>query len=400
MTLLCLMSAVVASCGSPDDANDGAGESSRDGSRQTIVVAREGGQTGMEGGCGPRPEPKPFAVEDVRALIEGSRSTRMVYRLERASLDATSVDGVGLPLNVNIELEGEPRVLDPSRGEGCDLRVAQDVEVTLSFEQPPLDVVIETTAHAFSSDFAIMQLKLGSDVAGALGLPATDVTFSLSFDENGMKGTLDPHDDCGIAVFPASVRCPQWPNSEVDLDRERDGFRPRDALSLLDELGEIPLRWTDGTETLLTLSLIQSPYWACSDEWIESDRPERLDLPIVVHLVTADGRLEAELPAELSVEVATEVSASLEAAAASGTGGGTPGVVQSFSVHVAYFGDGQPGSVGYKVNVWNTDGAPRAEGFIHTVYSRAISVAPPLDATLDTSARCLYFAPGAAPEFE
>ena len=92
-----------------------------------------------------------------------------------------------------------------------------------------------------------------------LGVPRDVTTFSLAFNEAGLKGTFEPHDECGRAVFPASVHCPDWTEIEVDLDRERDGFRPRQALLALEELGTVPLEWSDGSQTTLAISLAELP---------------------------------------------------------------------------------------------------------------------------------------------
>ncbi|HTV21797.1 MAG TPA: hypothetical protein VMG12_24070, partial [Polyangiaceae bacterium] len=216
--------------------------------RQTIRVSRTDGQTGMEGSCLRVPDPQPFSPDDVRALVEGTHTTTLAYRAERLAAGASLADAVGLEMTVRVELQGEPRPGRTGGGESCNLRIDQDVEVTLSFDEPALDVVIATEVSAFSSTFAVVQSVLGSDFAEALGLPSRDVTLSLAFDESGIDGSFE-NDVCGSAVFPANVRCPEWSEVEVDLNDERHGVRPLELLSVIDELSDVPLAWSDGTET-------------------------------------------------------------------------------------------------------------------------------------------------------
>jgi hypothetical protein len=390
----------LAACGSESDVSASGAASSE---RQTIRVARTNGQTGMEGSCQPVPEPRPFSADDVRALIEGTRTTTLAYRVERRLPGSSIDDAVGLPMTVEVELRGEPR-MDPEVFERCNVRIDQDVEVTLSLDEPALDVVIETTASAFSSTFATAQLQVGGNVSAALGLPPGDVTtFTLAFDESGMKGTFEQVDACGRAVFPASVRCPDWSLVEVDLDSERDGFRAR-LLSALEELGDVPLEWGDGTQTTLAVSLAEAPEWACSGDWVETFCPERLAMPLSIRVVTADGRLDAELPAQLSVQVATEASAT----DASCGFARTAGEIEGLSINATYFGmaAGGPGpelippleaDTGFSLNVWRSPESPdqtTAEIRMYTLEQRDLGLTPPLDATTDPAgASCVAFAP-------
>ncbi len=395
--LLVVPATLLLGCGNESAPGESDSASSDAPSRESIRVARQGGQTGMEGSCLPVPAPAPFSAADVRELIEGMRATTLAYRPDQRSIRAASGDAVGVPMIVAVELQGEPKVLDPDQGEGCNLRIQQDVVVTLSFDEPPLDVVIETTAYAFGGDFAIIQPTLGGDVAEALGMSGAGVTLSLSFNKNGMEGTIDAHDGCGEAVFPASAHCSDWTRIEVELDRERDGFSPRDALAEFGELGAVPLRWSDGDQTTLSVALTEPPAWACSGEWVETFRPERLEMPISVRMVTADGRLDAELPAELTVEVSTQLSA--QAATSGSDGSLVPGEIESFGVSASYFGNSSDeGDLGLKVNLWKRPEGTSAEGFVHGLERRQIELRPPLDATVD-SASCLMLTAGGGPDW-
>lgn len=382
----------LAACGIGGDSASGGGSSEAVNSeRQTIRVSRRNGQTGLQGSCQRVPDPQPFSADDMRALIEGTHTTTLAYRA--ASLPPGS-DTVGLPMTVRVELQGEPRIGRTEQNESCNFRIDQDVEVTASLDEPALDVVIATTVSAFSSTFATMQEQLGSDVAAALGLPPSDIiTFTLTFDESGMRGTFEPHDECGRAVFPANVRCPDWSTVDVELSLERHGVRPIELLSVLDELSEVPLTWGDGTQTTLAVSLVKTPEWACSGNFVETFCPENLQMAVTVRAVTADGRLDAEFPASVSLNVATEGSAM------DGTCGmvRTAGEIESISLSASYFGDaaGEPGPgiippLEANTGLWlRVSVAPASsEGAMAEIRTLELErqdagLTPPLDATID-----------------
>jgi hypothetical protein len=389
-------------------ADDESPRASTDPERETICVAREGGQTGMEGSCLPRPEPKSFPVEAARALIEGTHTTTLAYRPKPRTLDAAADDVVGLPMTVRVELEGDAQVIDRAASSDCGFRIRQDVKVTLSFDDPKLDLVIDTIADAFSSTFAVVVRELGSDVAEALGLPPSEATLALAFHANGIEGSIDSHDDsCGAAVFPADARCPEWTEIEVDLDRERDGFRPRDALSDFEELDDVPLRWSDGSETTVALMLVEPPGWACSREWIETFTPESLAMLVVVRAVTADGRLDVELPAELTVAVSTEASVTQGTVTPPNAGG----VIQSLDIIasnvpvpaasvVTDLVPNEDGDVRLTLRLWKTPERTHAEGQVSELELRDLGLTPPLDRTIDPARAVCAADPGGSAEIE
>jgi hypothetical protein len=379
------MTALFLACASSEEPNCQAVPAS---DRETICVARSGGQTGMEGSCGEISEPPAFSADDARALIKGTRTTSLGYRPERWVLDAPANGTAGLPLTVRVELDGEARVLERY---GCSRNVVeQNVVVTLSLEDPPLDVVIESTAYAFSRTFAVLQNELNKRAAAALGLPASEPTLSLAFGRNGIEADIDPHDDCGSAVIPADVRCPGWPSIEVDLDRERDGFRPRDALQELETFEGVPLRWQhDGGTTMLSISITKAPEWACTDDFIETSSRERLSMSVSIRAMTADGRLDAELPAELSVSVATSAG---EKAGLVPSSGSIAGRIQELSLSVsdalvpsgAALSSAAVGEPAVSLHAWKGI-VPQweAEGRVLALESRDPGLTSPLDATVD-----------------
>lgn len=359
----------------------------------------------MEGGCLPSPVSEPFSGEDVRALIEGPHATTLAYRPSLSLTGAASSAAKGLPLRVMVETRGEPRV--PDNLESCQSRITQDVVVTLRFDDPPLDVVIETTAQAFSSSFAVVQEELGARVAAAIGLPPKKVTFSLTFDESGIQGTIDPNDGCGFAVFPADARCPDWPRVDVDLDRERDGFRPRDALARVDELADVPLRWLDASattvaallDTTLTVSLVEVPDVACGPFYVDFC-PEALTLPVTIRATAADGSLAADLPAELSVSVARDDSEGICVE------GRMAGEIEGFSIIAedvpvpasalpAAVWSAERGDAALSLRLFMGWGSarPYAEAEVIAVELVDPGLTSPLDATVDSAPTCVVDRP-------
>jgi hypothetical protein len=179
------------------------------------------------------------------------------------------------------------------------------------------------------------------------------------------------------------------PRIEVDADRERDGFRPRDVLPLVEELDDIPLQWSGGSATTLSVSLVESPEWACSSAWVPTFCPETLDLPLSMRAVAADGSLDAVLPAVLSVDVATELSAN------EGTCGPTAaGAIDSFEVIAsdvvvpegALGADVAPAGEGVAVvslRVFAGAEGERAEAHVFSAEPRDPGLGPPLDGTID-----------------
>lgn len=375
----------------------------RDPEREAICIeARSGGQTGMEGSCLPRPEPEPLSAEDVRRLLTGKHATTLAYRPRYgAAFDAPPAS---LPLTVTVALRGEARLVD-ARGEHCQPRILQDVELTLSLDEPALELRIDTTAHAFASDLAVVQLELPESAAQGVGLPSTSATLSLAFDARGVRGTLDPNAGCGFAVLPSDAHCADWSRVEVDLDRERDGFRPRDALSALEALGEVPLRFWDGDETTLSLSIVQAPQWACSDEWNLTFCPIHLELPLTIRATTEDGSLDAELPAALELSVSTEASAS------EGTCGSrrAAGELEELSLQVtrvrmpagtlgAAVWRPERGEVGLSLQLWRGPDGPHAEAQVFAIELEAPELNGPLGATLDPTTRCVVAKDTARPD--
>lgn len=204
-------------------------------------------------------------------------------------------------MTVTVQARGAARVL-----EACGFAIEQDVDVTLRFEDPPLDVFIEGVATALSDSFAVMLSELPAEVPAALGLPPHRSTFELSFTDHGMEGMFEQLSDCGSAVFPADVRCPEWPAVEVDLQRELNGGRLAAALSELEKRANLPIRWANGSETTLSVSVVQEPDWGCGDRWQTKSCSEYVKIPVRLHVATGDGQVDGEVPGALVATFATD----------------------------------------------------------------------------------------------
>jgi len=385
--------ALVGACGSSEEPKC----RSSDAARETICVARRGGQTGMEGSCLPVPVPRPFSAERVRALIEGAHGTTLAYRPAGSRLGDSMNASNGVPLTVVVELQGEPQIIE-AVGDNCNLRIVQDVQVTLRLDDPALDVVIETTAHAFSSHFVMVQEELDGTVASALGLPPKKVTLSMAFDVNGLGGTIEANDDCGAAVFPAGARCPEWTSLEVDLGSERNGFDPHDALPRLYDLADVPLRWLNAPATTLSVELSDVPGFACSNAWIETFGPETLEAPVSIRVTTADGSIAAELPAELRVSLSTEHSAASGQTGPAGEVQGAALFVNDAIVPESALGERiWPSGAGEAVlglRVFLDGAGAQAEAEVRALELRSIGLTAPLDSTLDPARASCIASPG------
>ncbi|HEX6245917.1 MAG TPA: hypothetical protein VFZ61_33560 [Polyangiales bacterium] len=291
--------------GSPDP---GAG-------RTTIRLAYEGGQTGSEGSCQiGRSDALGFSSEDLRALVEGTHRGTLGYIQAIPPLPRLDVSAEPQrDMQVNVRFLGEARThLD------CGGRMDQDVEVTLAFDEPELDVIFEQTVSAFSTEIAVFQIELGAEVIEAMQLPGVPEvrnasTLILAFTPQGLRGRIQLNDTCGgMLVVPDDARCEQPFRPEVDVEQPVYGVRPTDvvqaALQALSAQEDLPLQWDDGSSSTLSVEILEQPSYACGD-WatlaeIKSDA--KFEAPLRVRLRTADGRMDLAMPARVSWTVFPE----------------------------------------------------------------------------------------------
>lgn len=286
-----------------------------DGGRVTLHVDAEGGQTGAEGSCGlASREELDFSAEDLRALVEGTHRATLGYVNVISRLPDLDVSAeVERELSVHVRLLGDPEV-----DLKCGGRMDQQVEVTLSFDEPALDVIFEQRLSAFSADFAVLHMEFEPDEIAAMQLPGVDhtsgvSTLLLAFRLQGLRGRMDLHGTCGgKLILPSDARCEEPFRPEIEIDQPVYGVRPQDALETarqaLSALGPLPLEWDDGTRTTLEVSLGDEPSYACGD-WaalVTSQSDAKLEVPLRVQLRTEDGRVDLSMSAHLNWTVYPE----------------------------------------------------------------------------------------------
>jgi hypothetical protein len=289
------------------------GDEPGDGERATIRVERAGGQTGMEGSCLlPEVDALSFDADDLAALLAGPHVTTLA---ERALYSTAPVAGEhGRAVTIAVEAQGEPRI-----ELGCGGVIDQDVELTLSFEQPALDVVVETSVRAFSKAFAVMHAEIDLEVGELLGWPAATpgqeyLLLAVRFEPGGITGTFETGVgyQCGLAVLPAGARCPEWTERQLDPTLEVDSYVPSQVTAAIERFAAVPIAWDDGSTTTLELSVAREPEWACTYQWIETPCPYQLATPLAMRLTTGDGRLDLVLPAKAEVEIAGRLAVGSE----------------------------------------------------------------------------------------
>lgn len=306
-----LFAVVGLACGTGDNAASVDSDPTVDEERTTIRIERAAGQTGMEGSCeGPELEALDFSSEEVRALVEGQHETTLVHRPLYQTIAADLDAEEGRDMTVDVRFVGEPRTfLD------CGGSIRQEVEVTLAFDDPPLDVIFEETLFAFSAEFAIVQAEIDPAVAEPLKLtdaiPDEDpFTLSIGFNPYGVRGTMDTGGDhqCGVVVFPAGQRCEEPTRPEIDMDEAVNGVSPRDVLAAIPEVAEVPVQWSDGTSTTLSIAIEGEPRSACGDWPVPNLSPEQVTILLDVRVATGDGRVDVVLPAEFGFTSASAES--------------------------------------------------------------------------------------------
>jgi hypothetical protein len=305
-------SAAGCSADSPGDAPVEDGAPAPEGSgRTTIRVVAEGGQTGGEGGCADVGKPTlDFSADDVQALVAGPHQTTLAYRpfLQRPqAADAGSTAELARAVTVSVRFLGEPQSAIVCGG----AQLRQDVEVTLAFEQPALDLIIEGRLIAFSAEFAWLaeEVHLEPAVVEALQLPCVErptgaSALSIGFTPRGPQAVYTA---CGgTVVIPSDTPCEGPTQPELDLDRPVHGVRPGDvlqtALQELSALGPLPVQWDDGASTTLSVRVEDEPRHVCGTPRTVIGVPlgAYQTAPMRVHVTTGDGRVDLSLPVTLA----------------------------------------------------------------------------------------------------
>ena len=270
--------------------------------RRSIRIEGAGGQTGMEGSClWPTLEELSFSAEDVSRLIAGPHESTLAYRSDAQLDDAAASQGK--PMRVSLVARG------PAQEElSCGGAIFLPVELTLSFEDPALDVVIIERLQAFAADVAVLQAELPPGLAAQLGLSeatqeAKPSTLTLWLGADGVRGTIEGSGACGLLVFPQGRRCSRGGSVPIALEPKADAAIARINAELHDVTVHAPL---DDTYTTMTITQVGAPGEVCSGFFPLAHAPGSPTLiTLEARVVSADGRFDLRLPAELEFEEPT-----------------------------------------------------------------------------------------------
>lgn len=279
---------LLAACSSTAD-----GTTPRDEARTSIHLEGVGGQTGMEGGCLlNRVAALPFTTAQAEALL---------FRETTTTLAPQGESGAKV-MRVKVTRAGDAETeLD------CGGSLRQPVEITLSLDDPPLDLSFVDRAFVFQHGFALLQRRVPDEVAQRMGLAGPNAgprkfddnaaTLMLAFGEDGVRGTLDPDSQCGLLVFPAGRRCLEGGSVDLPL-----ASVPPSLLAGVDDLNDLPHMWSDGTSTTLSVDLEGDPDGVCSDFWppdVPGADEAKLHVAVRARVRSADGRLDLRVPASI-----------------------------------------------------------------------------------------------------
>jgi hypothetical protein len=270
--------------------------------RMTIRIEGAGGQTGMEGTCGSPVQQLALTADDLNRLIATPRESTLAYRSETQPTNTEAERGRAMKLS--FAARGPVQEV-PHCGGSLHL----PVELTLSFEQPALDVVISETVHAFAPDVVVLQVQLPATLAAQLGLieasrESRPATLTLFLDEEGTRGTIESASNCGKLVFPEQRPCAEHGSVPVPLD-----VQASEALARIDaELRDVPVRsLLDDKRTSVTVSQVGELREVCSGYYAAPRSPANpMRIALDARVVSDDGRLDLILPGELSFAEAGE----------------------------------------------------------------------------------------------
>lgn len=297
--LVCVLSFALCACSA---ARDEPGPSPSPEQRMTIRIEGVGGQTGMEGSCGTPVQQLSLTGDDLNRLIATPRESTLAYRSETQPADTDAERGQAMKLSFAARgpVEDVPY---------CGGSLHLPVELTLSFDEPALDVVISETLHALAPDVVVLQVQLPATLAAQLGLieasqQSRPATLTLFLDAEGARGTIESAGRCGKLVFPERRPCAVHGSVPLPLDAPAS-----EALARIDaELRDLPVSsLLDDKRTSVTVSQVGEPREVCSGHYPaprSSANPMRIALD--ARVVSDDGRLDVVLPGELTFAEASE----------------------------------------------------------------------------------------------
>ncbi len=253
-----------------------------------------------------------FEVEPAVDFVIGSHETTMsVHPWWQPNHDDGGADGV--PVTVEVARRGEPQI-----DLYCGGRVNLDIEITLAFQDPPLDIVFDTTIEILDQSEAVVNVYLDTSLKEELSFleeapgerEADSYFLWLSLSSDGVAGDLlelSRHVPCRVAVIPHELRCPILYNRRADTDQTINGFSFENVLENLSRLEPFPITWQEGSTTILHLSLVERPDFLCT-RWrffTQFEQETRVIAEVTLHLKTDDDRIDLVLPARLEAAIAS-----------------------------------------------------------------------------------------------
>lgn len=214
--------------------------------------------------------------------------------------------------------EGSAELLVPSADAGADFgcppTLAVPVDVTVESEGGALRESFRTELRSISPELATFAVRIrADDLGGDLELERgpedhelRSVVISGFVSPHGTAGTLTmqsgsgPDDELPLDAHWPSESCATTPYRQQELPiaddarvEGRDFERLRAATRAL---SPIPLRWSDGTESELTLTPLAGGRVCLAD----LGGAPRLRASVELELLSADGRLQGTLPGTLT----------------------------------------------------------------------------------------------------
>jgi hypothetical protein len=283
-----------------------------------------GGQSGVEGGCDASNDVEAplgeagagslgFRPSQIVSLVEGSRSMPLHW----AGWTALGEDE---PTTVDVEIDVDEQAA--TAHDDCGSYLELPAQLTLRSTDGLLElstqgmVVAKRASEATiqadipSASLEMFQTLLAPRVAEA---SADEYYLSLRVDAETLSGRLGVRGrsgaaSCDVAFWPEPSQCQYW-TTPAPLPQPLYGATPSVLIDQLNELDPIALEWDDGTATTLSLNVEAATDHYCIQVGTLRDpnglplEGAAVELPLRLHLVSADQRLDAWVPALGSVVV-------------------------------------------------------------------------------------------------
>jgi hypothetical protein len=256
------------------------------------------------------------SADDLLAYAEGEFATDIEWPDDPyAQVSYSTEDAGGVRLVVR-RRKGSASYLSTASDAGarsdCPPTLSVPVEVSVETDGGALDETFDTELRASSADLATFVATIDAErLSGTLRVAS--VSADYEFDSVTLSGFVSAFGTAGFveansATGPGdevTTRAAHWPSEgcapdvrfgqpELSLD-DNANIDGRDFASLrsaAQALSPVPLRWSDGSETELSLT-VDGPSRVCLRE---QQGAARLRAAVDLGLSSADGRLEGRLP--------------------------------------------------------------------------------------------------------